>query len=116
MSAPLITPAMPTGPMVIPYCGICNQPVEVYHIKPKDQFRAALEGECCGKHMGAYITVEEMGRVQRTNDKFYLVVQPGKYQSVKGLSIRRADTVPQQPTVPMDMAIELAKRGFRIEV
>jgi hypothetical protein len=85
----LITPGLPFGPTFIPYCRYCNIVVERYWIEtPTNPHRISIDAQCCGKHQGAHIRIEDLRQVMADGGKFYVIDRPGSYQRVSTESVR----------------------------
>lgn len=71
-------------PVIVPYCGICDCPVERMSIFPnRSVYYLEIEGKCCGKAQGIRISIEELYRIKRSNEKLYLVVGKGHVQTIR---------------------------------
>lgn len=99
-------PVMPTGkeqvsrilrpgtepPMIVPYCGICDQPVEGMQFDiPTDgagTWRVGVHGRCCGQTRSAWLSTEDIWRIRRTNEKFVLIPAKGHAQTIKAQAKR----------------------------
>ena len=78
----LVPGALP--PVIIPFCGICDNPCERLSIFPnRSVYYLEIEGQCCGKHQGIRISIEELYRIKRNNEKLYLVVGKGHTQEIR---------------------------------
>lgn len=81
-------------PWVIPYCRLCDQPVERFTLgNPTNDFHAVtVEAECCGKTQGIRVTHDELMRVKRLGEKLWCVVRKGQAQGLDrhGWVARRA--------------------------
>lgn len=72
-------------PTFIPWCSLCNLPVSKYQYRvPKyDTDTINFDAQCCGKTMGAKVTLAQMARLRASGEKFYLVVQTKRTQEIK---------------------------------
>ncbi len=85
----LITVSRPFEPTFIPYCSYCKMSVERYCIEtPTDPYRISIDAQCCGKHQGAHVRIEDLRRVLADGGKFYVISRPGAYQRVVGEQVR----------------------------
>src|SRR3990167_9825066 len=79
----VLIPGADHAPTVIPWCRRCDQPVERYAILDiRSPYYMELEGQCCGVYQGIRISVDEMMRVLRTNEKVFMITRKGMYQGV----------------------------------
>jgi len=74
-------------PMFVPYCGICDGPVEGLQFDiPTDgagTWRVGVHGRCCGQTRSAWVSTEQVMRIKRTNEKFYIIPKKGHIQTIQ---------------------------------
>lgn len=68
-------------PFVVPYCRLCDLPVERFTVLPvKSAYYVELEAQCCGRTQGIRMSVDELMRAKRGGEKIYAVAKVGHYQ------------------------------------
>lgn len=71
-------------PLITPYCRRCDMPVERFQMDVvKSPFYVGIHAQCCGYTQSSRVSIDEVFRLQRTNDKFYAVVPPQFDQGIK---------------------------------
>lgn len=100
-------PVMPTGgnapaslimrpgtepPMIVPYCGVCDQPVEHMQFDiPTDgagTWRVGVHAKCCDRTHSAWLSTEDVMRIKRTNEKFVIIPAKAHAQTIKSQAKR----------------------------
>lgn len=75
-------------PIVTPYCSFCDMPAERFCMDVlTSPYYVGIHAQCCGKTQSVRISVEELFRIKRTNDKLYVVVGKGRAQGIRGSGI-----------------------------
>lgn len=70
-------------PLIVPYCQLCDMPVESFCMDVvTSPYRAGIHASCCGKTSSAYLPIEEIFRLRRTNEKFFVITRKGSFQRV----------------------------------
>lgn len=85
-------------PWVVPYCRLCDMPAERFAVHGGQRihdrlvvggtvsaYYVEIEAQCCGKTQGKKVSVDELLRLKRDNQKLWVVVKKGAYQGVGGL-------------------------------
>jgi hypothetical protein len=77
-------------PVFVPYCGLCDLPVERYAYRvPKEDVEAVeFDSMCCGRQQGRRVSLGEMARLSMTGEKFYLIVQKRRFQEIRKAGAR----------------------------
>jgi hypothetical protein len=80
------------SPLLLPYCGICDRPVERLKFDVGlNAWSWSFQAQCCGQTRGARLSVEEVLRVQATGEKYYAIPRRGHTQTIKPQArLRRA--------------------------
>lgn len=71
-------------PTIVPYCQRCDQPVERLTFDPiSSPYYIGIHAQCCGQTSSVRMPVEEMFRLKRTNEKFYIIVGKHRTQGLR---------------------------------
>ena len=75
---------MTSRPFLIPYCALCEQPVQrfAWYLPIKSPGYVDFDAQCCGKTQGAHVSRMDLHRIRVTNEKIWLVVKKGRVQGV----------------------------------
>lgn len=72
-------------PLITPYCGLCDMPAERFCMDVvTSPYFLGIHATCCGKTSSARIPIEEVFRIKRTGEKFYVVTRKGSAQGLRG--------------------------------
>jgi len=70
-------------PFLVPYCCLCELPVERFTYMPvKSPYYVDIEAQCCNRTQGMHLSVDKLLQVKRSNAKLFLVTKAGRYQGV----------------------------------
>ena len=76
-------------PLLVPYCMVCDMPVEKFTFDViSSPWVLGISGHCCDRTQGARVPIEDVYRMKRTGEKFYLVVKSGRTQGLRGQARR----------------------------
>lgn len=71
-------------PMFIPFCGLCEMPVEGFSMDVvTSPYYVAFHARCCGKTQSMRISVDEAFQAKRENRKIYAIVPKGRVQGIR---------------------------------
>lgn len=61
-----------TPPMITPFCGICDMPVEKFCMDVvKSPYYIGLHCQCCGRTQSSRVSIDDAFEAKRTNAKVY---------------------------------------------
>ncbi len=73
-------------PTITPYCARCDMPVERMCMDVlTSPFHIGIHAQCCGATASIRISVEEMFRIKRTNEKLYVITSKTRGQGVRSM-------------------------------
>lgn len=73
-------------PMITPYCSRCDMPVERFCMDVvTSPFHVGIHASCCGATSSVRISLEELFRVKRTNEKLYVITSKTRGQGVRSV-------------------------------
>ena len=78
-------------PVIVPYCARCDMPVERLQFDVvSDPYRMGIHAQCCGATSSVRISIEEVYRLKRSNEKLYVISAKTHGPGIRGQKRRAA--------------------------